>query len=418
MWAFVIGQVCALASTLDIKRIEHRQLYDQINNMLVDSAISTALAGQVRSYLFQTEDMTRRMSFPRLLDFLSPYLQQNLCDELSARHFAAVQYFRHRSNRFRLAVFKSMLARMFCPQEHVVDDCKSLLIVANHGLIAADGAIYTIGTALNRDFISYKCPRRQIVSLTYVQVYILTRYQLDTISVYHPEERSVLLWFRVFYGMLHAARMLRLREVSFGKQSAIIEKCSTLSQYCPCDISGEAISQHKAYDLPNRRPRSGLDAAVFQLPRLWFAEEYNQQKNLIYKAPATMGDIELKFSATPARIARHTTSEFDKNNSSSLSSRGDDYCIAVLSAYEKVRVNGLDLANFSVAIRDHSRVVEAAVLNTASAFQFASDRLRGDVDLVSLALGRSTNPLEDIVPYVSRGAASLTKILLSLKDPR
>ncbi|KAH8071327.1 voltage-gated potassium channel [Aureococcus anophagefferens] len=150
MWAYIIGAVCAITSTLDIKKIEHQQLYDQINNMLVDLAITRPVAASVRSFLFQTEEMERRIGYSDLIEFLSPELQGVLCEEISAKRLTAIKYFQHRSSNFRLALFKRMTRRLFCPQELIYED--RLLIIANQGVIGSDGRIYTSGMALNLDF--------------------------------------------------------------------------------------------------------------------------------------------------------------------------------------------------------------------------------------------------------------------------
>ena len=63
MWAYIIGAVCAVTATLDIKKIEHQQLYDQINSMLVDMSIDRSTAARVRSFMFQSEEMERRDAY-------------------------------------------------------------------------------------------------------------------------------------------------------------------------------------------------------------------------------------------------------------------------------------------------------------------------------------------------------------------
>ena len=93
MWAYIIGAVCAVTATLDIK-IEHQQLYDQINSMLVDMSIDRSIyrsSGAVscsRARRWKEGTRTRE-----LVEFLSPELQGLMCDEISARTLGKVNYF-------------------------------------------------------------------------------------------------------------------------------------------------------------------------------------------------------------------------------------------------------------------------------------------------------------------------------------
>ncbi|KAJ8598336.1 hypothetical protein CTAYLR_002967 [Chrysophaeum taylorii] len=338
-WAFVIGQVCAVASTMDIKRIEHRQIYDQINNMLVDSAISTDLACDVRAYLFQTEDMERRKTFPGLLDYLSPALQQHLCDELSAKHFAAVHYLRNRSNRFRLAIFKAMTTRMFCPQEVVDDAAGSLLIVANQGFMGADGKIYTGGTAVNRDFLAFNSPNRHIVALSYVQVYIFTRRQLDNVLEYYPDERLFVLWFRVFYGVLAVAEKVRRRRIDQTKPHGNLTRSLT----CAAVTDGHVLKLRRR-EVPCRRANS---------------ESYHHHH---HQPPSVE-------KATAVSCSAETTS------SSFLD--------------ERLRANGLFLRHCELPQRDDPKLVRTAVASHPEALQYATPRLRADPEIVALAIEKT-----------------------------
>ena len=205
MWAYIIGSVCAVTATLDIKKIEHQQLYDQINNMLVDLAITRPLASSVRSFLFQTEEMERRIGYSALIDTLSPELQGQLSEEISAKRMSAVKYFAFRSPKFRLYVFKRLARALYCPQELVHET--SLLIIANQGVVGAQGCIYTSGMALNLDFFLHRY--RVDVSkraLNYVEFEILTLSDLNAVLDQCPEDRMPIKWVRIFFAMIRKVR--------------------------------------------------------------------------------------------------------------------------------------------------------------------------------------------------------------------
>jgi hypothetical protein len=185
MWAYIIGAVTAVITTLDIKKIEHQQLYDQINSMLVDMSIERTTAARVRSFLFQSEQMERRDVYSELIEFLSPELQGLMCNEISSTTLGRVAYFVHRTNRFRFAVYKALTRRLHVPQELIHED--RLLIIANQGVVGSDGRIYTRGMALNTDFFLYSDELREAGTLitralNYVELELLSRRDFSRIQ--------------------------------------------------------------------------------------------------------------------------------------------------------------------------------------------------------------------------------------------
>ena len=226
MWAYIIGSVCAVTATLDIKKIEHQQLYDQINNMLVDLAITRPLACAVRSFLFQTEEMERRIGYSALIDTLSPELQGLLSEEISAKRMASVKYFAGRTPKFRLQVFKRLRRSLYCPQELVHED--SLLIIANQGVVGAQGCIYTSGMALNLDFFLH---RYRVESskraLNYVEFEMLSNPHLLDILAICPGDRMPIKWIRVFFAMIRKVRYdARLAEDRRNKEKGKLDRAN------------------------------------------------------------------------------------------------------------------------------------------------------------------------------------------------
>ena len=280
MWAYIIGAVCAITSTLDIKKIEHQQLYDQINNMLVDLAITRPVAASVRSFLFQTEEMERRIGYSDLIEFLSPELQGVLCEEISAKRLTAIKYFQHRSSNFRLALFKRMTRRLFCPQELIYED--RLLIIANQGVIGSDGRIYTSGMALNLDFFLVGELRLVLMmrALNYVEVERLGKEDLFEILRDFPEERMPVMWARVFSALIRKVKQMKVQHKRPSRLARGPSTTSLLFNTGDLVECYQAVSSdpHKLKDVSDAMKDTqplceiavGEDAAAFQYasPRL------------------------------------------------------------------------------------------------------------------------------------------------------
>ncbi|CAH0373813.1 unnamed protein product [Pelagomonas calceolata] len=257
MWAYIIGAVCAVTATLDIKKIEHQQLYDQINSMLVDMSIDRSTAARVRSFMFQSEEMERRDAYSELVEFLSPELQGLMCDEISARTLGKVNYFVSRTNRFRFAIYKALTRRLYVPQELIHED--RLLIIANQGVVGSDGRIYTRGMALNTDFFLQCDEIREAGTLitralNYVELELLSRRDFALIVRQFPAERPYITAFRVFYalrrrvarGDLLEAPSTGSGETDFGACFDAVRRDPLAIVGCPEDFRDNAALVHEA----------------------------------------------------------------------------------------------------------------------------------------------------------------------------
>uniref|UniRef100_A0A7S3JWW3 Ion transport domain-containing protein n=1 Tax=Aureoumbra lagunensis TaxID=44058 RepID=A0A7S3JWW3_9STRA len=218
MWAYIIGSVCGTVSTLDLLKIQYQQRYDQLNGMLLDINASPQVARKVRSYLFHTERVSRHVEYATLIDHLSPALQRDLCDELGHGNVAAVHYLKYRSTNFRLAIFKRLKTRLFCPLETI--ETKDLLLIKNSGVIkriepSGFPKLYVRGMALNLDFLLRNPEfrdQRPLQAGNYVEVNTLSRWALEEVCELYPKERSRILWMNVFYALGTLVRIMKKEE--------------------------------------------------------------------------------------------------------------------------------------------------------------------------------------------------------------
>lgn len=206
--AFVIGSVCGTVSTLDVKRIEFQQKFDQFNTMLSDQRISEDLAASIRGYLLKTVNKQKRKSYRYLLSELSPTLQSLLCEEISAHYLNAVPYLRQRSLEFRLSVAKRMECAVFAPGEHL-PVAPVLYHIANRGMIAHNGRIYIRGQTFQHDFILDSWETYVVAApcaLSYAEVDFLTRDDLHQIASSFPSEKIEIQRAKVRYALIRLAR--------------------------------------------------------------------------------------------------------------------------------------------------------------------------------------------------------------------
>mmetsp|Transcript_37191 Transcript_37191/g.119343 ORF Transcript_37191/g.119343 Transcript_37191/m.119343 type:complete len:331 (+) Transcript_37191:337-1329(+) len=325
--------------------------------MLLDVAAPKDVARQVRRYLFQTESLSRHVEYAALMDHLSPGLQRDLVAQVFPD---GVHYFRGRSANFKLAIFKSLKTRLFCPEELI--DTPDLVVITNAGVVKHDERnglfprLYVSGQALNLDFLLRNDDLREdhvFKAATYVEVNTLSRWDLDDVIVKFPRERPRLLWMHVFYALRNALRRLK-RKSSHSLADAITSS-----------------SNH-----------GGL---------------------------------------SPPALLRRTTSAAVLDTILALRGGGDDGAeVARVDSFDEAVAACRDghLDRLAPDLADVPRLVDLAVAANPSSFRFASPRLRADPDVILRALRACSrdNWKRLVFPHVE--PASLRLLLDDLCDGR
>jgi len=205
IWAFIIGSVCGTIANLDLIKIVHRQRYDQINDLLIDMKIPSTLAHRVRAYLYQSEEVDRHIEYSSLMSYLSPTLQQEIAENLLKKNVCKVHYFFSRTLKFKMAVFKILETRLYCPKEDIATP--HLIVIMNNGIVQLlhqNWQLAIRGDALNLDFMIKSKKYRKVPHmrcLSYTEVNILSSEALEKILVQFPKERILLLWIKIFYAI-------------------------------------------------------------------------------------------------------------------------------------------------------------------------------------------------------------------------
>ena len=75
MWAWIIGAVTQDVTTLDVKKIQYNQIYDQINWMLLELGVDARLCRDSREFLLNSVEIQTRLEYSRLIQHLSPDLR-------------------------------------------------------------------------------------------------------------------------------------------------------------------------------------------------------------------------------------------------------------------------------------------------------------------------------------------------------
>lgn len=206
MWAWIIGAVTQAVTTLDVKKIQYNQIYDQINWMLLDLGVDPKLCRDAREFLLNSVEVQRRLDYSSLIQHLSPDLRCQVCENVFSSKLNVVPYFRDTSQLLRLGIFERLTHLLFAPDE-VILRRKTLMIIENHGYIGCRGRLYMKGQAVFLDFLTAdEDPPPRALSLKFTEVSALTRSALNAACADNPNDTYRITKARVYYGLMKLAR--------------------------------------------------------------------------------------------------------------------------------------------------------------------------------------------------------------------
>jgi hypothetical protein len=241
VWAFLISNLCALASTSDPMTIYYHQKLDAVNSFLGMYKVDGQLVRRVRRYFQHTLAPMRENKDKEILNDLSPELAKE-CAVLLADHpmfgfkrFKQVDFMRQCAPFVQLQVLQILSAEMFAPEEPMHNNHCTLYILKS-GLAALDGGVVT--PARNQSSMNAPPPtwgndfllsnpvfkrKHKVFSLSFCELSKLTKRSLQGMIDKNPYMPEII----DFHGALRRSRLkLALhRAVSLiGKFAAVMRR--------------------------------------------------------------------------------------------------------------------------------------------------------------------------------------------------
>jgi len=191
IWAMVVGTICAMMTTGDPHTIAFRQQMDALNDFIADMKIPHELGVLARSYLRNTRELRKKLSYDSLVSRLSPGLQGAMMLHMSRSTFTHV-WFLHGVESECLVKLAARLARIGYPPKERINS--SSLTIMMRGIAARGGDLLRSGSTWGDDMIlSAKVLRdtRPATALTYVETISLQREDLDDVLADYPASKRV-----------------------------------------------------------------------------------------------------------------------------------------------------------------------------------------------------------------------------------
>jgi len=120
VWAYVIGGVCGILSSMDPHTVQFQQSMDDLNVMMHLNRLPGELRRRLRTYLHENRNLQQRKSGHQIVDLLSPTLKSEVELKCNQDWMDKVWYLRGLEADVVAEIARTLEQALFAPQEVVV----------------------------------------------------------------------------------------------------------------------------------------------------------------------------------------------------------------------------------------------------------------------------------------------------------
>jgi hypothetical protein len=187
-WAYIIGNSCGILANLEMHTIEFQRDMDELNYTMKQRNIKPELRRSVREYFHFQKELPRERALTGLINKMSP--------KVGGEFTTACNSFLAHSNAYFLSqvppdcqasITRQIEVEAYAPREEIGEIFT--MYIMRKGIVAKGGQILDAGCIWGEDMIldTVKLMKLSIAqSLTFVQVFKLTRTVLDDITAHFP----------------------------------------------------------------------------------------------------------------------------------------------------------------------------------------------------------------------------------------
>lgn len=197
LWAFMIGNFCAIVAGMDKHGAQFRQTMDDVNYMLRDRQLPPEMCKRVRTYFVKKRGLMRARNHRALERTMSSQLRGEVAAAKCGKWLDAIWYLTDSSMEFKRELSVCLEPILYAPLEPI--DAPNALYVLTSGVAIRKSKVLTHGEIWGLDFLlpartahKWRGSKRRVVSvaITYVEVLMLSQAALNAILLDFPEELS------------------------------------------------------------------------------------------------------------------------------------------------------------------------------------------------------------------------------------
>jgi potassium voltage-gated channel Eag-related subfamily H protein 7 len=198
VWASIIADICQIAATLDINKIEFRRTVDQVNYMMGEWTIPDPMQEKVRAFFFQSSELQRTLRYNQIMGQISPTLRAELLSEVPwwVRLSGEIIYFKSSGQKKAGSAFLGEVVGKITPSVLVAGESvgqPATLVLLQKGVVLRHGKVKHPDSYWGEDLILHNPALREshhAITFTYVALRSLTRADLLQVLTCFPEVRQ------------------------------------------------------------------------------------------------------------------------------------------------------------------------------------------------------------------------------------
>ena len=194
LWGYVIGAMSGVIGARDEKLNRFRRDIKALNSFMDEASFPKSLRQKLREY-FRYQAQTYSVDrYRHLLNRLSPALRREVANQRDNSWIERVHFFKNCPESFRVAIALVIEQRTYPPAEVVVREGEhaECMHIIRKGVISSGRRILTTGDGFGEEMLFHRSLPADFSSwtVTYCDVYMLTRTQLTDTLMHYPTVRE------------------------------------------------------------------------------------------------------------------------------------------------------------------------------------------------------------------------------------
>jgi len=190
VYAYVVGSVCGIISSMDQKSTEFYNLMDNLNTFIKEAKLPFMLAQELRSFFRYRRTTNSVEGWLDMLRMMSPNLRGQVAVKLNSDWMNSVSFFSDCPKEMLIELVFVLRSETFPPFEEIIakGEMGQKMYVVKRGLAASRGRVYTAGKVFGEDMV-FDVKRRNYSarSLTFTDLYSIHRDQLMPVLHGYPQ---------------------------------------------------------------------------------------------------------------------------------------------------------------------------------------------------------------------------------------
>ncbi len=195
MYGYIIGNIASLIANLDVARANYQKKMEEVNEFLRNKRIPARLQTRVRDYYAYLWETRKSITTTSPTADLPPSLSMDLLLFLNRPLLEKVELFRSSSDAFIREVVQLLQAMVFLPEDYLIrqgefGDCMYFLTSGEVEVRVNETRVATLGPGAHFGETALLQGEKRMASirtLTYCDVYQLSKRDFDTLRVRHPD---------------------------------------------------------------------------------------------------------------------------------------------------------------------------------------------------------------------------------------